>query len=257
MEERSETRHRRNSGVAKPSPRLREISAGLKDTIPLLLGAAPFGVVFGAVGLTSGLSPAAVMGFSVFVFAGSAQFVAAGLVAQGVSLPLIVLTTFVVNLRHALYATSLGPHLRKLPQRWLLPLAFWLTDETYAVTIRHYQREPDSPHRQWYQLSSSVSMYLNWQFWTAVGLIAGTKLAGLAEWGLDFAMAVTFIGIVVPLVRSLPMLLCAVVSGTAAALLKGLPSNLGLLAAALVGIVAGLMAGSLRRPAARRPEEAE
>jgi 4-azaleucine resistance transporter AzlC len=247
MEERSETRH----------PRLREMAAGLKDTIPLLLGAAPFGVVFGAVGVASGLSPAAVMGFSLFVFAGSAQFVAAGLVAQGLSLPLIVLTTFVVNLRHALYATSLGPHLKKLPQRWLLPLAFWLTDETYAVTIRRYQQAPDNPHRQWYQLSSSVSMYLNWQFWTAVGLIAGTKLAGLAEWGLDFAMAVTFIGIVVPLVRSLPMLLCAVVSGTAAALLKGLPSNLGLLAAALVGIVAGLMAGSLRRPAARRPEEAE
>jgi 4-azaleucine resistance transporter AzlC len=247
MEERSETRH----------PRLREMAAGLKDTIPLLLGAAPFGVVFGAVGVASGLSPAAVMGFSLFVFAGSAQFVAAGLVAQGLSLPLIVLTTFVVNLRHALYATSLGPHLKKLPQRWLLPLAFWLTDETYAVTIRRYQQAPDNPHRQWYQLSSSVSMYLNWQFWTAVGLIAGTKLAGLAEWGLDFAMAVTFIGIVVLLVRSLPMLLCAVVSGTAAALLKGLPSNLGLLAAALVGIVAGLMAGSLRRPAARRPEEAE
>ena len=229
-------------------PRLREIAAGLKDTIPLLLGAAPFGVVFGAVGVASGLSPAAVMGFSLFVFAGSAQFVAAGLVAQGVSLPLIVLTTFVVNLRHALYATSLGPHLKKLPQRWLLPLAFWLTDETYAVTIRRYQQEPDNPHRQWYQLASSVSMYLNWQFWTAVGLIAGTKLAGLPEWGLDFAMAVTFIGIVVPLVRSLPMLLCAVVSGTAAVLLKGLPNNLGLLAAALAAMAAGIIAETLRRP---------
>jgi 4-azaleucine resistance transporter AzlC len=243
MEERSEARH----------PRLRELADGFKDTIPLLLGAAPFGVVFGAVGVASGLSPAAVLGLSIFVFAGSSQFVAAGLVAQGVSLPLIVLTTFVVNLRHALYATSLGSHLKKLPQRWLLPLAFWLTDETYAVTIRRYQQEPDNPHRQWYQLASSVSMYLNWQFWTAVGLIAGTRLAGLAEWGLDFAMAVTFIGIVVPLVRSLPMLLCAAVAGAAAVLLKGLPSNLGLLAAALAGIVAGIIAESLRRPTARSP----
>ncbi len=247
MEDPSKARH----------PRLREVGAGLKDTIPLLLGAAPFGVVFGAVGVASGLSPAAVMGFSVFVFAGSAQFVAAGLVAQGVSLALIVLTTFVVNLRHALYATSLGPYLRKLPQRWLLPLAFWLTDETYAVTIRRYQQEPDNPRRQWYQLSSSVSMYLNWQFWTAVGLFAGTKLAGLAEWGLDFAMAVTFIGIVVPLVRGLPMLLCAVVAGAAAVLLKGLPSNLGLLAAALAGIVAGILAERLRRPASRGRRAAE
>ncbi len=241
-------------GMEKPShpphPRLREITAGLKDTIPLLLGAAPFGTVFGAVGVASGLSPAAVMGFSLFVFAGSAQFVAAGLVAQGVSFPMIVLTTFVVNLRHALYATSLGPYLRRLPRRWLFPLAFWLTDETYAVTIRHYQQDPDNPHRTWYQLASSVSMYLNWQLWTAIGLFAGTKLAGLAEWGLDFAMAVTFIGIVVPLVRSLPMVLCAVVAGVAAVLLKGLPSNLGLMAAALAGIAAGTVAEELRRPAA-------
>ena len=231
-------------------PRLRELAAGVKDTIPLLLGVAPFGTVFGAVGVTSGLSPAAVMGFSLCVFAGSAQFVAAGLVARGMSIPLIVLTTFVVNLRHALYATSLGPYLKRLPRRWLVPLAFWLTDETYAVTIRRYRQAPEGPHRHWYQLGSSAAMYLNWQLWTAVGLFAGTKLAGLSEWGLDFAMAVTFIGIVVPLVRSLPMLLCAVVAGAAAVLLKGLPSNLGLIAAAVAGMLAGTVLEALRRPPA-------
>jgi 4-azaleucine resistance transporter AzlC len=241
-------------------PRLRELAAGAKDTIPLLLGAAPFGTVFGAVAVASGLSPAAVMGFSLFVFAGSAQFVAAGLVAQGMSIPLIILTTFVVNLRHALYATSLGPYLRKLPKRWLVPLAFWLTDETYAVTIRRYREAAVGPHRHCYQLGSSLAMYLNWQLWTAIGLFAGARLAGLSEWGLDFAMAVTFIGIVVPLVRSLPMLLCAVVAGAAAVLLRGLPSNLGLLIAALAGIAAGALSEALRgRPAeaARTPAAAE
>ena len=252
-------------------PRLGELAAGAKDTIPLLLGAAPFGTVFGAVAVASGLSPAAVMGFSLFVFAGSAQFVAAGLVAQKMSIPLIILTTFVVNLRHALYATSLGPYLKELPKRWLVPLAFWLTDETYAVTIRRYRQggyrqgrnreglsgqEPDDdPHRQYYQLGSSVSMYLNWQLWTAIGLFAGTKLAGLAEWGLDFAMVVTFIGIVVPLVKSLPMLLCAAVAGAAAVLLKGLPNNLGLIAAALAGMAAGVVFETLRRPTAAGPTQ--
>jgi 4-azaleucine resistance transporter AzlC len=243
------------------SPRLRELASGAKDTIPLLLGAAPFGTVFGAVAVASGLSPGAVMGFSLFVFAGSAQFVAAGLVAQGMSIPLIILTTFVVNLRHALYATSLGPYLRRLPKRWLVPLAFWLTDETYAVTIRRYGEAAEGPHRQFYQLGSSLAMYLNWQLWTAIGLFAGTRLAGLSEWGLDFAMAVTFIGIVVPLVRTLPMLLCAALAGAAAVLLKGLPSNLGLLIAALAGIAAGALVETLRgRPAAeaaRTPAAAE
>ena len=93
----------------------------MRDTVPLLLSAAPFGVVFGALGVSSGLSGPAVIGLSLFVFAGSSQFVAAGLVAQGASVPLIVLTTFVVNVRHALYATSLGPYLTRLPRRWLPP----------------------------------------------------------------------------------------------------------------------------------------
>jgi predicted branched-subunit amino acid permease len=83
-----------------------------------------------------------------------------------------------------------------------------------------------------------------------VGLLAGTQLAALSGWGLDFAMAVTFIGIAVPLVRSLPMLLCAVVAGVAAMLLKGLPSNLGLLVAALAAMAAGTIAESLKKPPA-------
>ena len=238
-------------GAAGRGPRRRELVSGVRDTVPLLLSAAPFGVVFGALGVSSGLSGPAVIGMSLFVFAGSSQFVAAGLVAQGASVPLIVLTTFVVNLRHALYATSLGPYLRRLPRRWLLPLAFWLTDETYAVTLRRYQEFPDAPHRHWYQLGSSVAMYLNWQAWTVIGLLAGLRLTRLTDWGLEFAMAVTFIGIVVPLVTTRPMLLCALVAGGVAVLAAGLPSKLGLILAALAGMIAGVAAEAVRRPRSR------
>lgn len=219
-----------------------EFLNGLRDTLPLIIGAAPFGIIFGAVGITGGLSPGAVLGMSVFVFAGSAQFIAAGLVAQGVGIGFIILTTFIVNLRHALYAASLGPYMRGLPQRWLLPLGFWLTDETYAVVIRRYPRDDPSPYKHWYHLASSLFMYLNWQLCTIIGMIAGTQLEGLAEWGLDFAMVVTFIGIVVPLIVNRPMLICAVVAGGASVLTGELPNRLGLLLAALIGIVAGIIA---------------
>ena len=219
-----------------------EFWSGARDTIPVIVGAVPFGIVFGVLAINAGLSVAATLGMSLLVFAGSSQFVAAGLVAQGAGVFVIVLTTFVVNLRHALYSASLGPHLSKLGQRWLLPLGFWLTDETYAVVVQRYARNDGSPHKHWYHLGSSVAMYSNWQLCTLIGIVAGTQLQGMAAWGLEFAMVVTFIGIVVPLLRSVPMVLCAVVAGAVALLLRDWPNQLGLMLGALAGIGAALLA---------------
>jgi 4-azaleucine resistance transporter AzlC len=223
-----------------------EFLAGVKDTFPLIVGAIPFGIIFGAAAIDSGISPAGVMGLSLFVFAGSSQFIAAGLVAQNTALAVIIFTTFIVNMRHALYSASLAPYVNHLSQKWLLPLGFWLTDETYAVVIRRYQENDASPLKHWYYLGSAVAMYTNWQLCTLIGVIAGTQLAslGLGNLGLDFAMTVTFIGIVVPRLVNRPMLMCAVAAGLTAVLTKGLPHNLGLMAAAFAGIAAGMAAES-------------
>ena len=219
-----------------------ELLAGCRDTFALILGAMPFGVVFGALAINAGLTPAGALGMSLLVFAGSAQFIAAGLLSQGVGIGLIVATTFVVNLRHALYSASLAPFVRHLPQRWLLPLGFWLTDETYAVVVRRYQVDGDRATRHWYFLGSALSMYVNWQLCTLIGILAGQRLEGAADWGLDVAMVVTFIGIVVPLVDSRPMVLAALGAGLVSILAAGLPHQLGLLAAAASGILLGYLA---------------
>lgn len=226
------------------NPRRDEFFSGAKDTLPLVIGAIPFAILFGALGITNGLSPVGAQAMSVFVFAGSAQFIAAGLIAQGVPASVIILTTLVVNLRHALYSVSLAPHLRHLPQKWLALFGFWLTDETYAVVIRHFQKEELMPYMHWYYLGSALSMYLNWQVWTLIGILAGQRLRNAATWGLDFAMVVTFIGIVVPLIVNRPMLVTALVSGGVAVTANGLPHKLGLMLAALLGIGAGLAAES-------------
>lgn len=224
-----------------------EFRSGARDTIPVVVGAIPFGIIFGALAINAGLSVAATLGMSLFVFAGSSQFVAVGLVAQGAGILVIVVTTFVVNLRHALYSASLGPYLSTLPQRWLLPLGFWLTDETYAVVIQRYARRDDSLHKHWYHLGSSVAMYSNWLLCTVVGIVAGTQLQGMADWGLEFAMVVTFIGIVVPLLREVPMLLCAVVAGGVSFLLREWPNQIGLMLGALAGIAAAMLVEAGRR----------
>jgi len=234
-----------------------EFRAGMKATIPLIIGAMPFGIIFGALGVSAGLSPAAVQGLSLIVFAGSAQFIGVGLYAGGVATSIIILTTFIVNLRHALYSASLAPFMRHLPQKWLLPLGFWLTDESYAVVIVRYNEDDDSPYKHWFYLGSALLMYTNWQICTFIGITAGQLIPDATQWGLDFAMTVTFIGIVVPLVKTRPFLVCVIVSAVTALLTYPLPNKLGLMVAALVGIVAGMIAeGALPEPPPQPEAEA-
>lgn len=236
--------------TAVPTPR-QEFWAGARATVPLVIGAIPFGLIFGAVAVTGGLSGAAAAGMSALVYAGSSQFVAAQLVSAGTGLAVIVLTTFVVNLRHSLYAATLAPHVRHLPQRWLLPLGFTLTDETFVVVAEHYARPGDAANRHWFYLGSSAIMYTNWQVCTWIGIVAGQSLPNPAGWGLDFALVVTFIGMLMPGLRTRPIVACSVAAGAVALLAAGLPNQLGLMVAALAGVAAGVGAERLQKRGAR------
>lgn len=222
------------------STRRAEFIRGIKETIPMMVGAAPFGTIFGVVAIDAGLTPSAVLGFSAIVFAGSAQFIAAKLFADGLGIGLIIFTTFIVNLRHALYSASLAPYMKDFSQKWMLPLAFWLTDETYAVVVTNYPT--DAPHKRWYHLGSSIAMYGNWQIWTIIGLVAGTQLEGIANLGLEFALVVTFIGIIIPMLVTRPMLLTAIVAGVVSILARDVPNNGGLMIASLTAIAVGIIA---------------
>ncbi len=215
--------------------------AGARDTIPMIIGAIPFGILFGTLGISAGLSWWAIMGMSLFVYAGSSQFVAASLVSQGVGGIVIVITTFVVNLRHGLYAASLGGYLSGLPRRWLLPMGFSLTDETYAVVIKRFELDGDIDGRRWYYAGSACLMYGNWQVCTVLGMLFGQRLQHFGDLGLEFAMVVTFIGIIVPLIRTYPMLLCAIVASGVSVVFNFLPHKLGLFAGAIAGISIGLL----------------
>jgi len=218
---------------------------GVKTTFPLVVGAIPFGIIFGALAVTAGLSPIGIMGMSLFVFAGSSQFIAAGLIASGASVGIIVLTTFIVNLRHGLYATTLAPHMKHLPQKWLLPLGFWLTDESFVVTANRYNQPDESPYKHWFFFGSAVFMYTNWQICTLIGISAGQAIPDPSSWGLDFAMVVTFIGMLVPMVTNRPILSAVLVAGVTAVFANNLPNQIGLFLAAILGIIAGITAERL------------
>jgi 4-azaleucine resistance transporter AzlC len=218
--------------------------AGARDTIPMLVGAAPFGLIFGTLASAGPLAVWQGQAMSLAVFAGSSQFIALGLAAGHAGLAVIWLTTLIVNLRHMLYAATLLPHLKHLPAGWRWLLGFLLTDEAFAVMAGHYARAmkegADTRLSHWYYLGSGLSMYLNWQAWTLAGLVFGAAFPRLSDLGLDYAMAATFIAIVTPQCASRPHLGAAVTAGALALVLAGLPYKLGLLAAVAGGVVVGM-----------------
>ena len=233
------------------SGRKSEFLKGARDSLPLVIGAIPFGIIFGTLSGGAGLTVAATMGMSLFVFAGSAQFIAMGMVAAGTAWPMIVLTTFVVNFRHLLYTATLLPHLKKLPARWQALLAFGLTDETFAVAIGRWSQTDEAPHKNWYQLGSMTFMYTNWNLCTVVGIVAGRMLKDIAAWGLDFAMVAAFIGMVMPYMKDRPNYCAVAVAGAASLLFHGLPHQMGLIVASLCGIAAGVLADMFTNAPAR------
>ena len=97
--------------------RSREFFQAARDMLPLLVGAMPFGIIYGTLAASAGLSALQAIGMSLLVFAGSAQFIALSLLSGGAGMAVVLLTTLVVNLRHALYSATLQPFVRHLPAR--------------------------------------------------------------------------------------------------------------------------------------------
>jgi 4-azaleucine resistance transporter AzlC len=236
----------------QPSPHMQtkqsQLWAGVKAELPIAVGVVPFGLIYGVLALAAGVPPLPALAMSSLVFAGSAQFIAVQLIGAASPAAILLSTTFVVNLRHLLYSASLAPHLRHLSSSWRWLLAYLLTDEAYAVTAVHYQeRSQPLVWKHYYFLGAGLTLWLAWQLSTAAGLFLGAQVP--ASWSLDFTLALTFIGIVVPTLF-IPKtgvdranLAAALSAGLTAVLTFHWPYKLGLMAAALVGIGVGSWRG--------------
>jgi 4-azaleucine resistance transporter AzlC len=207
---------------------------GVRALLPMHLGVMPFGIIYGIVALQSGIPPLAAVMMSSIVFAGSSQFLLAQLAAAGAPALLMVGAAGVVNLRHALYSASVAPMLKQLPRRWKLLLAYLLTDEAYAAAIPHLLASPGSPMAHWILFGAGFALWAGWQIATLAGVVLGARLPG--NLSLDFALPLTFIAIVVPLLTDRRRIAVALVSGALAVILAGLPYKLGLFCAALAAL---------------------
>jgi 4-azaleucine resistance transporter AzlC len=216
----------------------REFFNGVKNVLPILLGVAPFGMIYGVLAIGAGLSSLDAQAMSSVVFAGSSQFMLVQLIELGTPTLILILSGFIINLRHALYSASVAPYMRKLSPLWKALLSYVLTDEAYAVVITHYQKEEDSGYKHWFFLGAGLGLWSCWQLSTAAGIFLGAQVP--SSWGLDFTLALTFIALVFPIINDKPSLLAAISAGVTAMLTRGLPYKLSIIAAAFVGIAVGL-----------------
>ena len=231
-----------------------EFSAGLTAVVPMLVGAIPFGLIYGVLAIQAGIPPSLALAISCIVFAGSAQFMLTQLVAAGTPGALMVLSIGIVNLRHALYSAALAKALAHLPLRWKMLLAYLLTDEAYATVLRRFESDASPATRHWYLLGAGFGLWFTWQLSCAAGIALGGQIP--ASWSLDFAGTLTFIAIVVPLLRDRAVWAAMVVAGAVSVGAFALPFKLAIVAAALSGMAAGVLVEARNTPAAGSRESA-
>jgi len=206
--------------------------------MPTLLGVVPFGFVAGVAAISAGLSPLEGIALSVLSFSGIAQLIVCQLVAADSPAIVAIAAAFVVSLRLMMYSAAASPHLAHLALRWRVPLAFLLTDQSFATAVRHFSEPGSSRNREWHVLGLSLTLYITWQASVVIGVALGAQVP--ASWSLDFAVVLTFIALLAPAVRTRANLAASIIAGATALLAAGLPYRLSLVVASVAGIAAGM-----------------
>ena len=212
---------------------------GFRDGSPFILGVMPFGLLFGVLGTEAGLDLVEVMGMSVLVIAGAAQFAALSQMQENAPVIMVLAAALAVNLRMAMYSASLAPHLGDAPFWKRAAVAYILVDKTYAVSIAEYDRHPAQSTRDKlaFYFGSAVPALVFWYASTLTGAMLGQTIP--PEFALDFAVPIAFMAIVAPMLRTLAHVAAALTSIVLALALAFLPYSAGLLIAAAAAMVVG------------------
>ncbi|MFB9135776.1 AzlC family ABC transporter permease [Vibrio olivae] len=205
--------------------------------LPLTIAVLPWGLLAGSFAAQSGLTFVESQALSAILFAGAAQLVATGMIKAGAGLTTMLLTTLFITSRHLLYSVSMRGKIKDLSTPWRLTLGFLLTDELFALCGKQSHQE----FHPWFALGAGASFYLCWNIASLIGILAGNSIPEMDQWGLEFAVAATFIAIVIPTIKSKPVL----VSVTVALFLSVALSLLELPGALIISSVTAMIAGYL------------
>lgn len=212
---------------------------GVRDGLPFIVVVFPFAMLFGVVATETGLSAAQTFIFSIAVIAGAAQFAAVQLMADSAPILIVVATALAVNLRMAMYSASIAPYLRGVPFWKRAAMSYILVDQSYAVGLAKFERAPDmstSERVAYFTGTMAINMPL-WYGGTLVGALVGSRIP--PEYALDFAVPITFLALIGPMLKSAAHIMAALTSIVMALLLGFIPYDLGLMLAAVAAMVVG------------------
>lgn len=185
---------------ASPGGIRSELWAGARDAattvVPSVLA---YGAVWGGLARQTGLSLGELVAMCLLVSAGTAQFVALPMLGAGAPAALLVVTTYIVNLRHYLMAASLAPGFATLPRWRLALLAHGISDEAYALTQARFARQPP---RVAYFAGCAATVYLAWYVGAVGGALLGGRIPDPGRFGLDFVFPAVFVAIVAQALRA-------------------------------------------------------
>lgn len=227
-----------------------DFRAGFAEMVPACIAMVPFGAVCGIGAAAAGASAWGALGLSAIVFSGAAQILAVQLLSAGAPFAVIVLTCLVAGLRFLIYSAAMAPYLRPLPPRWQQGLAFLLTDQAFAASIRRFDAGAAPRAGGMHFLGGGFALWAFWQLTNLGGYFLGNLIP--QDWSLDFAVPLCFIALVAPHFRSFPTIAAGLVAGCAVIALSGLPMKLNLIAAGVLGIVGGTVADAARTREPRR-----
>lgn len=189
--------------------RKNDIYTGIKMALPITIGYIPLGMASGILSQKAGLSVFEIGVFSIFVYAGSGQFIASSLLISHASMFSIVFTTFIVNLRHLLLSSAIAPYFNNCKKRFLLFFASEITDESFAINLIKFKTGTWNP-------TNAVALNLTAHFtWIASNMVGGLtgSIINFNDMIVNFVLTSMFICLLAMQFKSFIYILCAIISG--------------------------------------------
>lgn len=217
---------------------------GIIRALPIVMGYVPIGIAYGVLAQQAGLSTFNTVAMSIIVYAGSSQLIAAGLFGAGAPALSIILTTFVVNLRHMLFSAALSPYLKLWPKGALAAFAYELTDESFAL---HSVQFPSGVPTKVEILALNATAQVSWVLGGWLGAVVGGLITDVRPWALDYTLPAMFIALLVMQIKARLEVVVALLTGGLAVLftLWGV-GQWSVILATVIGATSGVALEQLR-----------
>ncbi len=218
---------------------MQAIRAGVVYTASISPSYLVFGAVCGVASKQAGLSLIQAILLPALVFGGSSQVVLTSMLIAAAPIWVVIVSAMIVNSRMAVYSAIFSGWLRSAPQRVRYAVAPLLVDQTF-VGVKGFSKDPQA-QPEWlpFYFGSGLTLWMFWVFCNVIGYVAGTIVP--AQWELDFVVPLSFVAVLAPIIKRLPMAIAAALGSILGTLFFALPLKLGLIAACFLGVAIAMI----------------